>query len=99
MGLSPQYFWRLTWYDWTLEVYKYHRAMQKEQELIDRNKYFFGKLYATIGNFAGKVLPKGVKLDEKDFFRFNDDTQPDDIDLQELMNTPEIKYRFKKKDG
>lgn len=99
MGLSPTVFWRLTWYEWMLEVYKFHRQQQKEEQDLERTKYFFGKLYAVVANYAGKTLPKGVRLDEKDFFRFSDDTQPDDLDIQELMNTPELKYRFKKKDG
>lgn len=82
-----------------LEVYKYYRAMQRQEQELDNQKFLWGKLYATIENFAGKVLPKGVWKTEKDFFKFNDDTEADDIDLQELMSRPELKYRFKKKDG
>lgn len=95
MGMKSSEFWDLTWYEWILELYKYHRNQYKAEE----QKYLVGYVMAQIGNFAGKTLPKHVTLEPKHFFQFRyiqEDTVADEIDLNELMSRPELKYRFKK---
>lgn len=107
MGLSPQVFWGLTWWDWYLEMYKYWRNKQREDEQLELAKILVGRMCATVGNFAGKTLKGSYHLTEKDFFHFEGDTVADQADIEnlnELMSRPEIKYRFlnkkkKKKDG
>lgn len=98
MGMRASEFWDMTWYEWILELYKYHRNQYKEEE----QKYLAGYIMAQIGNFAGKMLPKNTTLGPEHFFKFRyieHETVPDEVDLQELMSRPELKYRFKKKDG
>lgn len=95
MGMKSSEFWRLSWYEWILELYKYHRNQYREEE----QKYLAGYVMAQIGNFAGKVLPKNTTLEPRHFFKFRyiqQDTVADQVDIHELMNRPELKYRFKK---
>lgn len=92
IGLSPEYFWGLTWYDLNLYLLKLHKDQQRRMVEIEDKKFFTGYIMATIGNYAGKVSKK--HLDPMDFWK--DDTQADEVDIQALMNDPKIINRFKK---
>lgn len=70
----------------------------REENQIERLKFMTGYIMAELWNSAGKTLRKGAHVKPMDFW-LSEDRQADEIDLQELMNDPRIKYRFKKKDG
>jgi hypothetical protein len=70
--------------------------MQREKENeMERMKFISGYVMAELWNSAGKTLRTGFTAKPMDFW-LNEDTQADEIDLEELMNRPEIKYKFKK---
>lgn len=92
MGLSPEYFWRLTWYEWGLYCLKHYKASLRRKDDFERDKFLFGYLMATVANYSTrKVNPP---LTPKDFFP-EGDTRASAEDLLELMENPELKYRFK----
>lgn len=57
-------------------------------------KFISGYIMATIANYSLRKINQ--PLTPSSFFKFNDDTQMSHEDVLELMEKPEIKYRFKK---
>jgi hypothetical protein len=93
MGLSPEYFWRLTWYDWGLYCLKHYKEQRRRENDHERERFLFGYLMATIGNFSMRKLNQPLTPDD---FWPEGDMQASEDDLIELMSQPEVKYRFKK---
>lgn len=99
LGLSPEEFRSLSWYDWGLYCLKLHRNRKEYENRIELYKEFVGQMCATVANFAGKSLPKGKQVEPKHFFKFaNDDTQAEEDVIQELLRNPKLK-KFKSRNG
>lgn len=69
---------------------------KRDEHQLEHTKFFVGYLMAEIWNSAGKSLKSGVVKKPMDFW-VSEDRQADVIEIQELMNNPELKGRFKGK--
>jgi hypothetical protein len=82
LGLSPEYFWGLTWYEWGLYALKIYKQSQKE--LADRELQIeIARRFMTL--FANAHRGKGKLFKPTDFWRLSYDTQLTPVSDPELF--------------
>lgn len=74
LGLSPQYFWRLTWYEWGFYSLKAIKDYQRQIDDRDFQKILTGEFMALFAN-ANRDPKKTMPFKRSDFYPLSYDTQ------------------------
>jgi hypothetical protein len=75
VGLSPEEFWNLTWYDWVMYMYRFYKENERrlsDQELVVSLN---GDLMALIANVNRDDKKRPTPFSKHDFYKFSEDTQ------------------------
>lgn len=70
-GLSIEEFFRLSWYEWSLEVEKVSRRRKHDYDIWEGQASLFRELMATVMNSSGKSYKKHI--DPKDLIHLSFD--------------------------
>jgi hypothetical protein len=107
MGLSPEYFWSLTWYDWGLFILKLHKENQRRKSEREFQTELTRGFMALVANTNRDPKKHPMPFLPEDFYKLSYDvqtTQEQDPDLfrklkQKFGSTikGDIKLRKKKK--
>lgn len=59
-GLTVDEFFRLSLYEWSLEIYKVRKRSEREKEIWESNAVFVRKIIAAVLNSAGKSYEREI---------------------------------------
>lgn len=93
MGLTPEYFWGLSWYDWGLYVLRLHNENQRriaDRELQIELTRGFMALFANANRDPKK---HAIPYMPQDFYRLSYDTQA------QIKDDPDLFRKLKQKFG
>lgn len=86
-GLSIERFFRLSWYEWSLEIEKVSNRRKRDFEIWEGQASLFRNLMATVMNSSGKSYKKHI--DAKDLMRLSFDKDEQEIEKDVTKLTPE----------
>ncbi len=93
-GLSIEQFFKLSWYEWSLEIEKVRIRKQRDFDMWEGNGVLARKIMATILNSAGKLYKKHI--DEKELLKLSiDDIQKETVTAKP-MTPEEVERKFGK---
>ena len=75
LGLSPEYFWGLTWYEWGLYVLRLIKENKRSLEQREFTMELTGQFMALLANVNRDSKKKPSPFKREDFFRLSYDTQ------------------------
>jgi hypothetical protein len=97
MGLSPQKFWALTWYDWGLFVI---RQYKEEKRRFDDREFIMSIERIKIADFKNanfrKKDGKPLNLDPEDIWRLSFDEEKKKKKEKKRMSPEEVEKKFGK---
>ena len=88
LGLSPDEFWELSWYEWGLYILRHNKQTERETFKFETGWDQTRKLWATLININS---PKGKGVKESDLIKLSYDKK------EVKRKTPEeVEAKFKK---
>lgn len=92
-GLNVDQFFNLSFYEWSLEVYKVKKRQERLRDKWEGEAAFVREILLAVYNSAGKIYKRN--FEREDFYKLSFDTVKKKVETRE-MTPEEIKKKFGK---